>query len=91
MVQLHIIREIEIGKFVTHRAWKKYLAYLKRPCSRSQQSIEKGEMGKIWVTAFLRIWGWSAFGFPGQGQIGQFRLEECGFDETHRRSYPRRA
>lgn len=53
MVQQHIIREIEIGKFVTHRAWKKYLAYLKGPCSRLQQSIEKGERGKTWVTAFL--------------------------------------
>lgn len=33
------------------------------------------------VQAFIRVSGWSALGFPGLGQIGQFKLE-WGFGKS---------
>lgn len=29
-----------------------------------------------WASAFLRVQAWSAWGFPGQGHIGQFKPKE---------------
>lgn len=44
---------------------------------RSKQSADR-ERGRTWV-AHIRVLGWSALGFPGKGQIGQFKPKKVGF------------
>lgn len=33
---------------------------------------------------FISVCRWSALGFPGEGQIGQFKPKEQGFGRSHR-------
>lgn len=41
--------------------------------------------------AFIQVHGWSALGFPGQGKIGQFKLQRVQFGYATQRSYQREA
>lgn len=59
-IQQHTIREIEVEKFITHRAERKYKHTLNGHMGRSSQSADTEH--RTWDTWFIRISGWIGLG-----------------------------
>ena len=69
MVQPLTTRTIEINKFITHRSYRKYIAYLEEPHRGSRQT--EREVGPGVHVHRLSAWG------------SQARTKRAGFDQPH--------
>lgn len=72
-VQQQITRKIKIEKFITHRSWGKNRMGLTGPArwERGQGRVQKEREIGPGVRASIRVYGWSALVFLGEGQIDQ--------------------
>ena len=60
--------EMETEKFITHRSWRRYTAYLEGPCRRSMQSADRQVLGHISLSGSMV----AVLTYPDYGWIGQF-------------------
>lgn len=72
-IQQQTIREIEVEKFITHRAERKYKHTLNDHMGRSSQRADREH--RTWDTWFIRISGWIGLGSPKLVTLNQkYRL-----------------
>ena len=63
---------------ITHRSWRRFTVQASRGClGRTRQGA--GREAGPGAHAFIGVHGWTAFGVPGSGWVGQFKQTEQDF------------